>query len=92
MKSKALKNESLRTKFTVGARVHLPRNVWTRCTSKLINHSLVEHEVVEVGDRVIEHHGNKLCRFAIVLGKGSTVMFEGLAIWEEWMLEKITVL
>jgi hypothetical protein len=91
MIAKALKNPALREKFHVGDIVRLPRQIWGNFTSKLSPISLIklDHKVVEAGDRVIEHGKNRLCRFAIVLGEGTTALFNGQVIWEEWMLEKI---
>jgi len=85
MTAKALKNPALREKFHVGDTVRLPHNVWTTCSNKLVNFVKVDQTIVEVGDKIIHHGKNRLCRFSITLG-------EGYVIWEEWMLEKIEVL
>lgn len=91
MTAKALRNPALRTKFNVGDTVHLPRSVWTKLTNKMINLPRVEQVVAEVGDRIIEHGKNRLCRFAIVTGPGTTAHMSGRTVWEEWMLERIEV-
>lgn len=91
MTAKALRNEALRTKFKVGDIVHIPRSVWPRLTNKMINLPRVEQVVAEVGDRIIEHGKNRLCRFAIVTGPGKTALMANRVIWEEWMLEKLEV-
>ena len=92
MTAKALRNSLLRTKFKVGDMVTLPRTIWSRLTSKMINFDRVEVEVAEVGDTIIEHGKNRLCRFAIKLGHGTTSLFSDKVVWEEWMLDRITVL
>ncbi len=92
MTAKALRNPALRTKFKVGDLVFVPRNVWCQLSSKMINISRVEVEVTEVGDRIIKNGKNRRCRFGIKLGHGSTSFFSGVIVWEEWMLERITVL
>jgi len=89
MTPKVLRNPALRTKFQVGGWVHLPRNVWGRLTSKMINLPRVEHQIESVGPTIITNGKNRLCRFAITLGSGTTNMMKGKVIWEEWMLEQI---
>lgn len=91
MPAKVLKNPKLREKFKVGQTVHLPREVWTRLTSKMVNLRKVEHRVESVGDTVVNRPQKKLCRFAMTLGEGTTAHMRGIVIWEEWMLEKISV-
>lgn len=92
MTAKTLKNPALREKFHVGDIVHLPREVWTKCTNKMVNLPRVEHIVMIVGDRIIHYGKNHLCRFAIELGEGTSSSFKGAVVWEEWMLEKIVIL
>ena len=92
MTAKALRNPALRTKFKVGDMVTLPRTVWSRLISKMINFDRVDVEVSEVGDTIIEHGKNRLCRFAIKLGHGTNSLFSGKVVWEEWILDRITVL
>lgn len=91
MTAKTLRNPALRTKFKVGDTVHIPRSVWLHLMAKLINLPRVEQVVSEVGDRIIEHGKNRLCRFAIATGEGTTTAMKDRVIWEEWMLEKIEV-
>ena len=93
MIAKALQNPKLRTKFKVGNRVKLLRSVWTKLTDKMVNLPSVEYVVTRVGDSIILTPGKKRrCRFSITLGAGTTDLFTGQIIWEEWMLEKIEVL
>ena len=91
MMPKQLKNLDLYTKFEVGQYVKLPHCVWTKCTNKMIGLPLVRHEIVAVGPTMIEHGKNRLCRYAITLGQGTSSLFVGKVIWEEWMLEKAEI-
>lgn len=91
MIAKVLRNPALRTKFKVGDVVRLPRSVWTRLTNKMMNIPVAEQILTEVGDRIVEHGKNRLCRFAIVTGAGTSSLMSQKVIWEEWMLERIEV-
>ena len=90
MIAKTLKNPALRDKFKVGDIVRLPRVMWSRITDQQPPSFSISRIVMEVGDAMITHGKNRLCRFAIVLGDGSLIT--GPVVWEEWMLEKIEVL
>lgn len=92
MTAKTLKNPALREKFHVGDIVRLPRQPELMVPSHLQPPARPEHIVMEVGDRMIQHGKNRLCRFSIVLGDGTSSSFKGAVLWEEWMLEKIEIL
>ena len=91
MTAKGLKDPALRSKFRVGDRVVLPREVWHKLTVKACNLPRVEHVVASAGDTIVQHGKNRLCRFAITLGEGTTTLMTQTVIWEEWMLQRITV-
>lgn len=92
MIAKALKNPALREKFHVGGIVRLPHQRELMVPAHLQPPARPEHVVTGVGDKIIEHGKNRLCRFGVTLGPGTSPQFNGAVIWEEWMLEKIEVL
>ena len=92
MTAKTLKNPALREKFHVGDIVQLPRQPELMVPPHRQPPARPEHIVMAVGDRIIQHGKNRLCRFAIELGEGTSSSFKGAVIWEEWMLEKIVII
>lgn len=79
---KNLKNPELRTKFTVGQIVDIPRRIAHRHTPKLtVLPRPTLGRVVGIGDRQVDKH----YRFAIDVrwARGSMV------VWEEWQLEAL---
>jgi hypothetical protein len=98
MIAKELRNPALRTKFQVGDVVRLPDLVWQKFAKP---HKMglpvlknVSGKVTHVGDRIIEKPKpnslavNRLCRFAVVIDTSHVGV---IVIWEEWMLEKVSV-
>lgn len=80
--AKTLKNPELRTKFTVGQIVDIPRRVAYRHTSKMgVLMRPVLGRVVSLGDRQVGKH----YRFAVDI----RYIWGVMEVWEEWQLEMI---
>lgn len=92
MTAKTLRNPALRTKFKVGDTFKFPKDVWTKLTKKMINLPSVGGTVIDVGDQIIQHGKNRLCRFTVTFRTDHELLFGDLVIWEEWMLDRLVLM